>query len=134
VWHLITKEARFVHRDATFTITTMGSNDANAVFPFTFGKAAIGHGETLSMVLMSESTRTGTTTGDAHEIRSPGMPPLGELRDDILASGSLEEFIVCKPCGVPRGVTEDNMVDGATWGNGADAARLATEHDTTLTW
>lgn len=117
-----------------FIITTMGSNDANSVFPFAIGKAAIGQGEPLSMFLMSESTRVGTTIGDAYEIKSPGMPPLGELRDDILASDSLEEFIVCKPCGVPRGVTEENLIEGAKFGTGADAARLAVEHETTLTW
>lgn len=117
-----------------FILTTMGSNDANAVFPFAIGKAALGHGETPSMFLMSEAARVGTTMGDAHEIRSPGMPPLGELRDDILANDSLEEFIVCKPCGVPRGVTEENMLEQAEFGTGADAARLAVEHDSTLTF
>lgn len=53
-----------------FIITTMGSNDANAVFPFAIGKAALGQGETPSMFLMSEATRVGTTIGDAYEIRS----------------------------------------------------------------
>ena len=112
----------------------MGSDNVNAVFPFAIAKAALGRGESLSMFLMSESTRVGTTMGDAYEITSPGMPTLGELRDDILASDALEEFIVCEPCGVPRGVTKDNMVERAVFGNGADAARLAAEHETTLTW
>lgn len=117
-----------------FVITTMGSDDVDAVFPFATAKATIDRGDPVSMFLMSEATRLGTTIGDVHEITSPGMPTVGELRDEILASDSLEEFIVCEPCGVPRGVTKDNMIEGAVFGDGSDDARLIAEHDTTLIW
>jgi predicted peroxiredoxin len=118
-----------------FVITTIGTDNATkTVLPFVTGKGAMNRDETVSMFTMQEATRLGTSQENLEEIKAPGLPNVAELLAGLRENDALEEFIVCEPCATARGITEDDLVEWAEFGSSTDIARLADEHDTTVTF
>ena len=67
--------------------------------------------------------------GKAAEVPSISFPPLAELLESFLEAGG--NLGVCPPCGKTHGVTDDNMVEGATWVGGAALIELKEGRETT---
>jgi len=66
--------------------------------------------------------------GKAGEVPSISFPPLAELLESFLEAGG--KLGVCPPCGKTHGVTDDNMVEGATWVGGAALIELKEGRET----
>lgn len=118
-----------------FIITTIGTDNATkTALPFVTGKGAVNRGESVSLFLMQEATRLATDQRTLEAIESPGLPSVAELLDGLLKNDAIDEFIVCEPCAAARNITEDDLADWATFGGATDLARLAEEHETTVTF
>lgn len=117
-------------------VTTVGpDNSTKAVLPFVAGKGAMKNGDSVALFAMQEATYLGSSGhADLDEIRAPGLPSLGEVVEILRDEGALETFVVCEPCADARGIAEGDLRKWATFGGAADLARLAGDHDTTLTF
>lgn len=118
-----------------FVITTIGTDNATkTVLPFVTGKGAMNRGESVSLFAMQEATRLATDQRNLEEIKSPGLPSVAAVLDELQENDALDEFIVCEPCAAARNITEDDLADWATFGSATDLARLAEEHESTVTF
>lgn len=118
-----------------FVIATVGSDNATkTVLPFVTGRGAMNRGESVSVFAMQEATRLATDQRALEEIKAPGLPTVAEVLDDLQEGDALDEFVVCKPCAEARNISEDDLADWATLGSATDLARLAEEHETTVTF
>ncbi|WP_435079167.1 DsrE family protein [Halococcus sp. AFM35] len=118
-----------------FVITTVGSDNATkTVLPFVTGRGAMNRGESVSMFTMQEATSLATDQRTLEEIKAPGLPTVAEVLDELQANDALDEFVVCKPCAEARNIAEDDLADWADLGSATDLARLAEEHETTVTF
>lgn len=118
-----------------FIITTIGSDNATkSALPFVTGKGAMNRGESVSLFMMQEATRLATDQRNLEAIKSPGLPSVAEILDELLGNDAIDECIVCEPCAAARSITEDDLADWATFGGATDLARLAEAHETTVTY
>jgi predicted peroxiredoxin len=119
-----------------FVVMTIGTENATkTVLPFIAAKGAMNREESVAMFAMQEATRLGTKPQETlDEIKAPGLPTVGEVLDELQTNDALEEFIVCEPCAVARNITEEEIADWAEFGQAPDLARLAEEHNTTVTF
>jgi predicted peroxiredoxin len=118
-----------------FVVTTIGTDNATkTVLPFVTAKGAMSRGETVSMFTMQEATRLGIEQENLDEIKAPGLPTVATILDTLQENNALDEFIICEPCATARGISEDDLTEWAEFGSAADIARLAEEHDTTITF
>jgi predicted peroxiredoxin len=118
-----------------FVITTIGTDNATkTVLPFVTAKGAMEQGETVSLFTMQEATRLGIEGETLDEIKAPGLPTVATILDALQENDALDEFIVCEPCATARGISEDDLAEWAEFGSATDIARLAEEHETTITF
>ena len=75
---------------------------------FTVATMALTAGADVSLWLTGEAAWFGVP-GRAEEFSLPHATPLAELRDALLAGGSVT---VCSQCAVRRGIGEDDVLDG----------------------
>lgn len=117
-------------------ITTIGPDNATkAVLPFITAKGAMGNGESVEIALMQEATYLGSEDhADLSALKAPGLPPVDEVLGALRENGALEELLVCGACAEPRGVSESDIREYASWGDAADIAAGAARHDTTVTF
>lgn len=114
-------------------VATVGpDNTTKAVLPFTAAKGAVANGETVDFFLMQEATYVGTRQIDLNELKSPGLPTVQAVLDEIRPH--INSLIVCQPCAEARGITEDGLLDIAEFGNTPDLAKQAAQHGTTVTF
>lgn len=84
------------------------------------------------MFVMQEVTRLATNPQETlAESKAPGLPTVAEVLDELQANDVLDEVIVCEPCARARNITDDEIADGAEFGQAPDLARRAEEHKTT---
>lgn len=89
---------------------TCGAEDAERCNQaFTVAAAAVAAGAEVSLWLTGEAAWFGVP-GKAEEFSLPLATPLADLRDVVLASGTLT---VCSQCAARRSITEENLVPGA---------------------
>lgn len=118
-----------------FVVATVGSDNATkTVLPFIAGRGAMNRGESVSLFAMQEATRLATEQRNLEEIKAPGLPTVAEVLDELQENDALDEFIVCEPCAAARNISEGDLMDGADLGSATDLARLAEEHETTVTF
>ena len=118
-----------------FVVTTIGTDNATkTILPFITAKGAMNRDETVSIFTMQEATRLGTEQEDLEEIKAPGLPTVATVLDALRENDALDEFIVCEPCATARGISEDDLTEWADFGHATDIARLAEEHDSTVTF
>jgi predicted peroxiredoxin len=118
-----------------FVIATVGSDNATkTVLPFVTGRGAMNRGESVSVFAMQEATRLATDQRTLEEIKAPGLPTVAEVLEELQANDALNEFVVCKPCAEARNIAEDDLADWADLGSSTDLARLAEEHETTVSF
>ena len=77
---------------------------------FTVAATAVASGVEVSLWLTSEAT-TLALPGRAEAFELPHSAPLHELRDAILAAGSIT---VCTQCAARRNITEQDLISGIT--------------------
>lgn len=81
-----------------------------ATVPFIAGSVAAISGKRATVVCTSEAVRIGTP-GYAETIEEEGLPPLVDLVRQLLDAGG--ELWLCSACTTKRGITGDDVIDGA---------------------
>lgn len=90
---------------------THGKEDPErAILPFIVGNVAATSGQQAIVLLTIEGVWI-ATRGYADDIRKEGFPPLREIIDSLLANGG--EIWACGACTKPRGIGEDDLIEGA---------------------
>jgi predicted peroxiredoxin len=93
---------------------------------FTVAATALAAGAAVSLWLTGEATWL-ATPGRAEAFELPNSAPLAELRDAVLTGGRLT---VCTQCAVRRGITEANLITGASIAGSASFVAEILEPDT----
>jgi len=97
---------------------THGREDPErATLPFIAANVAASADQEAIVLLTIEGVWL-ATKGYADEVHHEGMPPLREVLDSLLASGG--EVWACGACTKPRGITDDDMIEGARIISAAD--------------
>lgn len=103
-------------------ILVYGSHGADdperATLAFIAGNTALASDHETVIFLTVEGVRL-ATRGYADDIHKEGFAPVAELLQQYLAGGGV--LIACAACCKPRGITNDDLVEGAEI---AGAARL----------
>lgn len=81
-----------------------------ATLSFIFGNVAAAADQPTAILLTIEGVRL-ATRGYAEDIRKEGFPPLKEVMQSFLSNGG--QIWACGTCAKPRGITEDDLVEGA---------------------
>jgi uncharacterized protein len=82
-----------------------------ATVPFIAAATAAVSGQRAVVICTVEAAWLGVP-GTLERIEAPGMPALVDLARQLVASGG--EIWLCSACAVKRGITGDDLVDGAT--------------------
>lgn len=91
---------------------THGAEDPEkASLPFIVGNVSATAEQDTVVFLTSEAVRL-ATRGHADDISFADHPPVGELLAKFVANGG--RVWACGACTGPRGITADDLVDGAT--------------------
>ena len=97
---------------------THGRDDPErATLPFIVANVAASADQEAIVLLTIEGVWL-ATKGYADDVHHEGMPPLREVLDSLLASGG--QLWACGACTKPRGITDDDMIDGAQIISAAD--------------
>ena len=97
---------------------THGREDPErATLPFIAANVAASADQEAIVLLTIEGVWL-ATKGYADDVHHEGMPPLREVLDSLLASGG--QVWACGACTKPRGITDDDMIDGARIISAAD--------------
>lgn len=98
-------------------------NPERATLPFIVANVAATAEQDAAVLLTIEGVWL-ATKGYADDIHHEGMPPLAELLASVVANGG--EIWACGACTKPRGITEEDLVEGARIISAADiVAELA---------
>jgi predicted peroxiredoxin len=91
--------------------STHGREDPErATLPFIVANVAASADQDAIVLLTIEGVWL-ATKGYADDIHHQGMPPLREVLDSLLASGG--EIWACGACTKPRGITDEDLIEGA---------------------
>ena len=91
--------------------STHGRDDPErATLPFIVANVAASADQEAIVLLTIEGVWL-ATKGYADAIHHPGMPPLSEVIASLLANGG--EIWACGACTKPRGITDEDLIDGA---------------------
>lgn len=90
---------------------THGRDDPErATLPFIVANVAASADQEAIVLLTIEGVWL-ATKGYADDVHHPGMPPLSEVLASLLAAGG--EVWACGACTKPRGITDEDLIDGA---------------------
>ena len=81
-----------------------------ATLPFIVGNNAAIAGPEVKVMLTIEGVWL-ATEGGADGIHREGLPPLAEIMREYVANGG--EVWACQSCTKPRGITDEQLVEGA---------------------
>lgn len=91
---------------------TYGREDPErATLPFVAANIAATAGQEAIVLCTIEAVRLGTN-GGAEGVEAAGLPKLCELLDQFVASSG--KVWLCGACTKPRGITEEQLADGAS--------------------
>ena len=91
---------------------THGNDNAEkATLPFIVGNVSATADQDTVVFLTSDAVWL-ATRGYADDITFADHPPVGKILADFVANGG--RVWACGACAGPRGITTDNLVDGAT--------------------
>ena len=99
------------------SITNCRNDGDRATVGFVVANAAVGS-EKARLVFLSTDGVWAAVRGEAEKVNE-GAPfaPLKELMDKFLAAGG--KIMVCAPCLKKRGISEDQLIEGARPAGGA---------------
>ena len=86
------------------------SHPEHATIPFVMAGAALASDVEVVMGFQADGVEL-VRTGGADSVAAPGFPPLKKLIADVLELGG--QLLVCGPCLKSRGITAEDLVDGA---------------------
>jgi predicted peroxiredoxin len=93
-----------------FTCTHAGDDPERATLPFVAANTAAVAGLEAVVLLTIDGVWLGTA-GGTDGIQKEGFPQLGALFQEFTGNGG--EVWLCGTCTKPRGITEDQLADGA---------------------
>ena len=93
--------------------------------------ASVASDQDTKVFLSSEGVHL-AKKGVADDLHEEGFAPMSELVSSYVAAGG--EFLVCSPCAKKRGITEDELVDGATIVGGATLVALLADGAASLSF
>jgi predicted peroxiredoxin len=104
--------------------STHGRDDQErATLPFIVANVAASADQEAIVLLTIDGVWL-ATKGYAEDIHHPGMQPLREVIDSLLANGG--QIWACGACTKPRGITDEHLIEGARIISAADfVAELA---------
>jgi predicted peroxiredoxin len=102
-----------------------------ATLPFIVGNNAAIAGEEVKVMLTIEGVWV-ATEGGAEGIHREGLPPLAEIVKEYVANGG--EVWACQSCTKPRGITDDDLVDGARVAAAMQAVEFLSKGAASLTF
>lgn len=94
-----------------FNCTYGKEEPERATLPFVAANIAAAAGQEAIVLCTIEAVWLGTN-GGTDGIAQPGLPVLGDLYSDFIGNGG--QVWLCGACAKPRGITEDDLVKGAT--------------------
>lgn len=111
---------------------TRGKEDVErATLAFVVANAGLTSGQEMTMLLTIEGVRV-ATKGYSAGLQSDGFLPLSDLVTQFVANGG--QLWVCGACAKPRGITADDLIDGATIVGAASAVELMVNGAQTLSY
>jgi predicted peroxiredoxin len=112
--------------------STHGAEDAEkATLPFIVGNVAATAEQDAVIFLTSEAVRL-ATHGYADDLQYAENPPTGKILADYVANGG--RIWACGACTAPRGITSDDLVDGATIVTAANLVEVLAAGASTVTF
>ena len=93
-----------------FTCTSGAEEPERATLPFVAANIAATAGQDAVVLCTIEGVRLGVS-GAADEVAAPGLPKLADLMSQYIANNGA--IWLCGACTKPRGITEDQLRDGA---------------------
>ncbi|MBU0754935.1 MAG: DsrE family protein [Planctomycetes bacterium] len=104
------------------SLTHCHSNGDEATVAFVVANAALGSEQDTTVFLSGEGVRV-AAKGEAEKVvEDPPFAPLKDLVDKFLAGGG--KILACSPCLKKRGITEDQMIEGAQPAGGATLVEI----------
>ena len=98
------------HEKLVVMVTHGPAEPELATIPFAMAGAAVASDVDVVMGFQGDGCLL-VKKGVAEEIRVPEFAPLGDLLETIHEMGG--KFLVCAPCVKSRGLSEDDLVEGA---------------------
>lgn len=95
----------------TIVYGSHGNDDVErATLAFIVGNTALASDNETVVFLTVEGVRL-VTKGYADDLHEDGFAPVRQLIEDYVAGGGV--LIACSACCAPRGITEDDLIEGA---------------------
>ena len=94
-----------------FNCTYGKEEPERATLPFVAANIAAAAGQEAVVLCTIEAVWLGTQ-GGSDGISQPGLPVLSDLFAEFIDNGG--KVWLCGACAKPRGITEENLVEGAT--------------------
>lgn len=94
-----------------FNCTWGKADPERATLPFVAANIAATAGQEAIVLCTIEAVRLGTK-GGTEAVEAPGLPKLCDLLGQFVGNGG--RVWLCGACTKPRGITEDQLVDGVT--------------------
>lgn len=92
-----------------------------ATLPFVLGNNAAVAGQEAVILLTIEAVHL-ATEGGAEGVHKEGLPPLAQIMAEYLANGGA--IWACQSCTKPRGIGEEDLVEGARIGTSMEVVEL----------
>lgn len=102
-----------------------------ATLPFVFGNNGALAGQEVVVLLTTDAVWL-ATKGGADGVQREGLPPLGEAMSQLIANGG--QIWACQSCTKPRGITDDQLVEGARIGTSMEVVELLAGGATSFTF
>lgn len=113
------------------SLASSHENTDRATLAFVVAAAAAAAGQETTVFVSADGAWLGKR-GEAEKIHEEGFAPLAELMAGFVDAGG--KIIVCAPCAKKRGITEDNLVDGAVIAGGAAVVAILAGGAATLSY
>lgn len=103
------------------SIASSHDNPDRATVGWVVAVAAAASGQDTTVFLSADGAWVGKR-GEAEKIAEEGFAPLADLVSGFVEAGG--QILVCTPCAKKRGITDADLVDGATIAGGAAVVAL----------
>lgn len=115
----------------TVSITTAKNDPDKATVGFVVANAAVASGQETVVFLNVEGAYL-AEKGYADDIHEDGFAPIKQLMDQFVEAGGT--IWVCSPCYKKRGLSEDNLIEGATIVGGARLVEFLSQGAASITY
>lgn len=115
-------------RKFLFALTHFDDDPDRAAVPLVLACNALASGADDVILWTTAQGVNIAKKGDAARVPSVSFPPLTELLETFIEAGG--KIGVCPPCGKTHGVTDDNLIDGASWIGGSALIEVMKDRET----